>query len=282
MNFLTIIQTMKYSVLTVKEGLVRLLQKMAAKPGVHYINGSETLPAPLEPEEEQVIFVVIIGLLDGRERNGAQQGGVGDDVVQGDGFVGLEVVGGIVVGIDAMGSSRHIGIGGQAIGEQPVGHAFHDDLHLAGGEFVLIISDGLDGHQPLGIDLGVVAGIEQEVDHFIQLVELGAVGHGAEQCLLERLAGLAVDDLGPQGSEGVVEVERVAVVIAVGEHLLILDVAELAQRAVAAALAALAAGGIATARAHHDDGHSDCPRLHPGCSVRFAEVQLLCLRLSSK
>ncbi len=56
MNFLTIIQTMKYSVLTVKEGLVRFLQKMAASPGVHYINGSETLPAPLEPEEEQVIF----------------------------------------------------------------------------------------------------------------------------------------------------------------------------------------------------------------------------------
>ena len=56
MNFLTIIQTMKYSVLTVKEGLVRLWQKMAARPGVHYINGSETLPAPLEPEEEQVIF----------------------------------------------------------------------------------------------------------------------------------------------------------------------------------------------------------------------------------
>lgn len=56
MNFFTIIQTMKHSVLTVREGLVRLLQKMTARPGIHYINGSETLPAPLEPEEEQVIF----------------------------------------------------------------------------------------------------------------------------------------------------------------------------------------------------------------------------------
>ena len=33
----------------------------ASKQEIHYINGPETLPAPLEPEEEQEIFARIIG-----------------------------------------------------------------------------------------------------------------------------------------------------------------------------------------------------------------------------
>ena len=39
-------------------GIIKLF---APKQEIHYINGSETLPAPLEPEEEEKIFERIIG-----------------------------------------------------------------------------------------------------------------------------------------------------------------------------------------------------------------------------
>ena len=44
------------------EKMARIAAKLfAPKQEIHYINGPETLPAPLEPEEEQEIFARIIG-----------------------------------------------------------------------------------------------------------------------------------------------------------------------------------------------------------------------------
>lgn len=43
-----------------RAALTRLAARLLRKPPVHYINGSETLPAPLRPEEEQAIFCRIM------------------------------------------------------------------------------------------------------------------------------------------------------------------------------------------------------------------------------
>ncbi len=42
------------------ELLTKILRKFLHKSPIHYINGPETLPAPLNPEEEQVIFSRIL------------------------------------------------------------------------------------------------------------------------------------------------------------------------------------------------------------------------------
>lgn len=57
MNFL---KWLHYLWQRLKEKITMLSGKFLPRPPIHYINGPETLPAPLAPEEEQVIFARIM------------------------------------------------------------------------------------------------------------------------------------------------------------------------------------------------------------------------------
>ena len=54
-------KTIKKIRILIQKTVRGIIKLFAPKQEIHYINGSETLPAPLEPEEEEKIFERIIG-----------------------------------------------------------------------------------------------------------------------------------------------------------------------------------------------------------------------------